>query len=156
MYRKIYQPNEVIFLQGSYARTMYEIASGLVGIYAAYGTPDEQLLAELGPREFFGEMGLVECYPRSATAVALEADTSVIEIDSDDFSDFYKTQPDKVLAIMRQLSARLRDTNQKYQEACITIYDAIEAERAQKKRARSVGAKLSAMLQFFRQSGSHV
>ena len=137
MNQKTYHKGEVIFEQGAFARTMYEIAAGSVGIYAAYGTADEKLLATLGPGEFFGEMGLVECYPRSATAVSLADDTVADELGADDFSDFYRNQPEKVLTIMRQLSSRLRETDRRYQEACRTVYEAVEAERAGRRRAAS-------------------
>lgn len=146
MQDKKYQCDEVIFEQGAYAATMYEVTSGSVGVFANYGAKDENKLAVFGPGEYFGEMGLVECYPRTATAVALSPNTSVIEFSAKDFSDFYQEQPQKVLAIMRQLSARLRETNEKYEEACRTVYDAIEAEKAGKKRSRSIRARLSSLL----------
>ena len=117
-----YQSGEVIFSQGSFATTMYEVSSGLVGIYAAYGTEGEHHLATFGPGSCFGEMGLVECYPRSATAVALEQDTTLVEVSADDFSTFYANRPEKVLSVMRQVSARLRETNEKYLEACRTAF----------------------------------
>lgn len=155
MQNKTYQCNEVIFEQGAYASSMYEVSSGSVGVFANYGTNDERKLAMFGPSSFFGEMGLVECYPRSATAVALDDDTTVIEIGPDDFSSFYQDQPEKVLSVMRQLSARLRETDKRYQEACQAVYDAIEAEKAGQRRSHSIRSKLSGMLKSFRKSGSN-
>ena len=61
--------DEVIFEQGSYAGTMFDIVSGKVGIYTDYGTENAKFVAELGNDQLVGEMGLLECYPRSATAV---------------------------------------------------------------------------------------
>ena len=150
MHNVTFKGNEVIFKQGTYASTMYEVTSGSVGVFAAYGTEDENRLAVFGPGEYFGEMGIVECYPRTATAVALSPNTEVVEFDAKDFSGFYQQQPDKVLAIMRQLSARLRETNKKYEEACNTVYEAIEAEKAGKKRSRSIRSRLSSMLRGLR------
>lgn len=150
MLRKTFQAGEVIFEQGAYANTMYEIAEGSVGIFADHGTPSERQLATLETGAFFGEMGLVECYPRSATAVALTNSTVVCEIDASEFASFYQDQPHKVLEIMRQLSERLRTTNERYLEACRTVYGAIEAERAGAKPTASVVRGLSAMLKRFR------
>ena len=152
MLRKTFRAGEVIFEQGAYANTMYEVAEGSVGILADYGTPGERQLATLEPGAFFGEMGLVECYPRSATAVALVDGTVVCEINASEFASFYQDQPHKVLEIMRQLSERLRTTNERYLEACRIVYGAIEAERAGTKRTASVVSGLSAMLKRFKPS----
>lgn len=141
-----YNKDEVIFLEGSYRETMYEITAGSVGIYASYGTEDEQLLATLGVDETFGEMGLVEFWARSATAVALENNTQVNELGARELSEYMRNQPDKVLSIMRQLSARLRETNRRYEEACHTVYDAVETEKAGAKRSNGLRARLARMI----------
>ena len=74
---KIYQKGEFIFKQGEYASCMYDICQGKVGIIANYGEDGEKTLTELGEGASFGEMGMLEGYPRSATAVALEDGTEV-------------------------------------------------------------------------------
>ena len=79
--------DEVIFEQGSYAGTMFDIVSGKVGIYTDYGTENAKFVAELGNDQLVGEMGLLECYPRSATAVAMEDGTVLAEITEDELSD---------------------------------------------------------------------
>lgn len=152
MESKSFGTGEVIFRQGVYQSTMYEVVSGSVGIFADYGTASECRLATLGPGESFGEMGLVECYPRSATAVALEDGTTVEEIDANEFASYYASQPQKVLSIMRQLSERLRATDAKYVEACRAVYEAVEAEKAQQRREKSLRARLSGMLKSLRHS----
>lgn len=152
MNSKRFEAGEVIFRQGVYESTMYEVTEGSVGIYADYGMASENRLATLGPGESFGEMGIVECYPRSATAVALEGGASVEEISAEEFATYYAAQPQKVLSMMRQLSDRLRDTNQKYLEACRTVYEAVEAEKAERRRATSLRSRLSGMLRSLRGS----
>lgn len=152
MMRQSFERGEIIFREGEFALSMYEIESGLVGIYASYELADELLLATLGKGEYFGEMGLAECYPRSATAVALEAGTTVNEISSDEFSTYFQDNPDTVLAIMRALSARLRETNARYLEARQTVYDAIEAERNGKRKSSSLVGKLTSMLRSARRA----
>ncbi len=144
--------DEVIFREGEFALTMYQIESGSVGIYANYDSADARLLAKLGKGEYFGEMGLAECYPRSATAVALEANTTLDEIDSNEFASFFEDNPDTVLAIMRSLSERLRETNERYLEARQAVHDAIEAEIAGTEKSSSLVGKLTNMLRFARRS----
>ena len=147
-----FERDDVIFREGEFALTMYEIESGSVGIYANYGSPDAVLLATLGQGEYFGEMGLAECYPRSATAVAMEATTTLDEIDADEFATFFQDRPDAVLSIMRALSSRLRQTSAHYIEARQTVHDAIEAEHAGKRKGRSIASKLTDMLGFARRN----
>ena len=146
MKRQTFGRDEVIFREGEFALTMYEIEAGSVGIYANYGSSNVRKLATLGEGEFFGEMGMAECYPRSATAVALEAGTVLDEIDTDEFATYFKDQPDTVLTIMRALSARLRETNARYLEAREAVHDAVEAERTGKRKSSSLVGKLTGML----------
>jgi len=144
-----YFEGETIFREGDAANTMFQVTDGKVGIVAAYGTEDERQLAVLGAGKVFGEMGLVEGYPRSATAVVLEGGASVLEIGADNFAEYLKDEPEKVLDIMRQMSQRLRETNESYDEACRAVYDAIEAERAGRRRSGSLRERLSQMLYDF-------
>lgn len=146
MQHKTFSQGEVIFAEGSYEEAMYEITSGNVGIYARYGTPEQTLLATLGSGETFGEMGLVEFRARSATAVALQDGTETDVVNADEFATYLKDQPDKVLDIMRQISVRLRKTNQKYEDACRTVYEAIEAERAGKRRDGGLLARIRGLV----------
>ena len=143
MNTKTFNKNEVIFRQGEYATTMYELSTGSVAIYADYETPDQKELATLNAGEIFGEMGLIECMPRSATVVALEDGTTLQEITSAEFSEYFKDSPDKVLAVMKQMSARLRETNQKYADACRTVYDTVETEKKGEKKSSGLLSRLN-------------
>ncbi len=146
MEQHTYQNNEVIFAEGDPSSTMFEVVSGTVGIYAAWGTDDQKQLATLNAGKVFGEMGLVEYYPRSATAIALADNTRVNEVSPSELVDYLEGQPDKVLAIMRQLSSRLRDTNDRYEEAQRAVHDAIEAERGGKRRGGGLRKRLTRMI----------
>ena len=115
--------NDVIFKQGDFAETMYDVVSGKVGVYADFQTDKEQLLACFGPGETFGEMGMLEVYPRSATAVALEDGTVIAEIAEPELTEYFQNAPEMLLNIMRQLSKRIRETNDKYVNACRAIYE---------------------------------
>lgn len=117
-----YHQSQVIFRQGDVSFTMYDIVKGKVGIYVNYGQPDEKKVAELGDQQVLGEMGLIEYYPRSATAVALEEGTELNEISEEELTSYFRSRPEKVLEIMRQLSARIREMNEKLANACHVIY----------------------------------
>lgn len=106
---KKFKKNEVIFKQGEYQDFMYDIRWGKVGIYENYGTKEERLLRELGADDIFGEMGLVEARPRSATAVSLDKDTQCVMITGGDLSAYFNEKPAKILVIMQRMSQRIRD-----------------------------------------------
>ena len=120
---------DIIFREGDYAKTMFDIQSGSVGVYSHYGTEQEKQITVLTADEVLGEMGLIEAYPRSATAIALEDGTVLLEISEKELSDSFSKRPDKVLRIMRQLAARLRETNDKYNNACRAIYENEQSEK---------------------------
>ena len=123
-----FNKDQVVFKEGSFDSCMYDIVSGRVGIFSAYGTADEKKIAELDSKQVFGEIGLIGCYPRTATAVALENNTVLSEISEADLSEYFKDKPEKLLQIMKQLSRRLRETTQNYIDACRPVYENNQAE----------------------------
>ena len=71
--------------------------------------------------EFFGEMGMVSNEPRSATAVALDDNTTVEIIYPKDFRELFEKNPVKVDMVLRHLSTRLRTLTMKYLALCKKI-----------------------------------
>ncbi len=140
MNRLTFDKNQVVFEQGSFSKTMYDIVSGKVGIYYNFGTEGEKLLSVLGPGETFGEMGMIEVYPRSATVTALEDGTVISEIIEEDLPEYFKSEPEKLLSIMRQLSHRLRETDKMLADVCRTVYENEEAERGGFVKSKQVEA----------------
>lgn len=130
MNTKCFEAGQVIFNKGDYSGCMYDILSGSVGIYDAYATPDQKQIATLGAGQTLGEMGVVEVYPRSATAVALEPETELVQIEAGELEEYYRDKPVKLLYLMRQLSQRLRETNEKYADACRAVYEHEEAVKS--------------------------
>jgi CRP-like cAMP-binding protein len=134
--------NEIIFKEGDKSDCMYDIRRGIVGIFANYGTKEEKLLAELMPDQFFGEMGIIEGYPRSATAVVLSDVAELAVITKSDFEDYCKRNPEKTILIMKNMSARIRDLTRSYLEACHTIAEAMEADQNGGKKSNSLLSRL--------------
>ena len=70
----------------------------------------EEVLARLGPGEYFGEMSLLLAdTPRTADVVALES-TSCLVITRWAFKSLLAAHPDMALTIMSELARRLRET----------------------------------------------
>lgn len=131
---KTYKKGDVIFRQGDSADSMYNIFWGRIGIYVEYGTPNEKKLATLNTDDFFGEMGMLDHVPRSATAVVLQDETQLQEIREADFEAFLKDRPTKVFVIMQKLCHKLRNRSREYLDACRTVYETVEAEEAGRDR----------------------
>ena len=133
-----FNKDQVIFRENEFATVMYDIVSGKVGIFTGYQTDQEKKIAELEAGTIFGEMGMIEFYPRSATAVALTDDTLLQELAEADLSEYLKDKPEKLLPLMRQLSARIRETTQKYVEACSAMN---ENKRAEEEKDQEAGIR---------------
>lgn len=113
-----YKPGTVIFREGEPGRCMYAIHAGKIGIFTGYGTPEEKKLTELMTNTFFGEMGMIEGAPRSATAVVLNEPATLEMIGPDDLAKLFTENPPKVEMILKNLSYRLRRLTQEYTEVC--------------------------------------
>ena len=130
-----YAKGDIIFRQGDPAAVMYDIISGNVGIFSGYQSEQEEKIAEIEAGQVFGEMGMIEIYPRSATAVALEDDVVLAEIGEADLEAYFKDKPDKLLKLMRQLSERIRETTKKYVDVCGTVSRNRQAEEQKEEQS---------------------
>jgi CRP-like cAMP-binding protein len=115
-----FRAGDVIFRAGEEADCMYDICDGCVGIYSDYQTENQKLLTELYTDSVFGEMGILDNMPRSATAVCLK-DCVVLVVKPEHFMQFFQTKPMKVLQILQQMCMQLRDLTKTYLEVCKTL-----------------------------------
>ena len=142
----------VIFREGDPGDCMYELESGGIGIYHDYGGPHEKQIAALyngSDIKVFGEMGLLEHAPRSATAVVLEKDTIVTRVSEEDFNAYFEKNPAKVLDLMQQMCNRLRRTTQDYINAAHTVYETVETEKKGGIKSESLLDKLNELCEFY-------
>ena len=130
-----FKAKEVIFKEGEHGESLFVISEGTVEIYVRYGEPDQQKIKTLSKNQIFGEMAVIEYYPRSATAVAA-SDVKLIEVKCGEISDFFKSNPDKIIQIMQQLSLRIRELTDDYNVVGVdeswtsnNIYDFLRAQQ---------------------------
>lgn len=109
-----YPPAATIFGDGDPAESLYIVATGAVRIHKG-----DSELAVLRRGECLGEMALLDGAPRSAAATTIE-ETTLLEIDQDDFFEVLAANPEITRGIMRLLSRRLRDASQKLAAATNT------------------------------------
>jgi len=103
-----YKKGETIFHQGSRSDCAFIISSGSAEILQET-TEGEKVIGKLKENEIFGEMGLIDGQPRSATARALE-DSVMYIINRNSFDILVKKNPKALLPILKVLTSRLRET----------------------------------------------
>jgi CRP-like cAMP-binding protein len=102
---------EVIMRQGDASDTLHVITRGRVRVQRDQASETPLVLAELGPNDVVGEMGLLDNAPRSATVAALE-DTETLEIHATVMALVLMDHPQVAAALLRTLSRRLRSADE--------------------------------------------
>ncbi len=98
-----HEPGEEIFAEGESGDALYLVLDGRVRVHK-----QDRVLAELGERECFGEMAILDAAPRSATVTAL-TDTNVLKISREDFQEIMGEKPEIAVGIIKVLTRRLRN-----------------------------------------------
>ena len=114
--RETHAKDTVMFFEGDPGNSCYVITRGEVRISKLIPNIGEEALAILKPGDYFGEMALIDNFPRSAHAIA-NTDIEVLVLDKRDLDKILIMEKDlgyKLLwAFTRTLSKRLRETNEK-------------------------------------------
>ncbi len=150
---KAYSRGAIVLREGDPGDCMYELETGSVGVYHDYGGPNEKLITKLcntsSDIKVFGEMGLLEHAPRTATVVVMENNTILTRVSEEDFIAYFETNPAKVLNILQQMCNRLRNTTRDYVDACHTVYDSVEAEKKGEPKSKSLLDRISQLCDFY-------
>jgi CRP-like cAMP-binding protein len=109
-YTKKFAPGDVVFHEGEVADAVYFLESGQISITTALGDGDPVVLANLRPPQIFGELGVLDDHPRSATARA-EVESEVRVVPLREFTTWIRQDPDNAREVMITLAGRLRDAN---------------------------------------------
>jgi hypothetical protein len=118
-----YEAGALIFQEGAQGDKMYLILGGAVRISRQVPGMGEEALAVLRAGTHFGEMALIEDFPRSADARAHEA-CRLFVIRKEDLEDLLFVDRDLAYDLLwtfvRTLSGRLRETNDKMTFMAVT------------------------------------
>jgi CRP/FNR family cyclic AMP-dependent transcriptional regulator len=102
----------MVMVAGDATDSLYIVLSGRLKVMMSDSEGKEVILSILGPSEFFGEMGLIDDSPRSASVVALEP-CELLSITKRDFNKCLAESFDMAMAVMRGLVRRLREADRK-------------------------------------------
>jgi len=135
--RRTYPADAVLCQQGRVEHTFYIIVDGRVGVSQRIDKGEERFLRMLGPKEFFGEMSLIDDSPRMAACTALTPIT-VLEITEEVFDQMVESSPtiafkvlQKLLANAREMDKRSIESLQEKNKALEEAYRALQAAQAE-------------------------
>lgn len=106
-----YEAGETILKENEMGETAYIIEHGKVEV-TKKSNGKELHIAYIGAGETFGEMGMIDEKPRSATVKAVEK-TMVKEVHRDNFLESLQSDPDVAVSILSVLFERLRESHSK-------------------------------------------
>src|SRR5262249_45931395 len=106
-----YEPGAVILREGEIGDSMFVIGSGSADALLSVGGGPGGLLGTMHRGETFGEMGVFERRPRSATVRARER-CVVLKIRSEALQRLADAHPDIGFRLLMEVSERLRSKNE--------------------------------------------
>ena len=103
-----FESGEVVFEAGSPSDSAYLVEKGKFEV-SRLCNGQKQVIGILKEKDIFGEMGIIDSQPRSATATALEK-SKVSLITQECFHSMEITNPEALMPLLRVLPARIRDS----------------------------------------------
>ena len=105
--------SETIVRQGDQGDAFYLIQSGAVQVVLDSGAGKSEVVAILGPRDWFGEMALLSGEPRSATIRTIK-ETVLWRLRREDWDELIEKHPTWLLQFCATLSKRLSYVDRQY------------------------------------------
>ena len=107
---RTYPPETKLCHQGEVEHTFYVIVEGMVAISQVLDDGQERMLSILRPRQYFGELGLLDDTPRMANCITITT-TTVLEITEEVFQTVLESSPAVAYSLMRHVVDLLRNTD---------------------------------------------
>jgi signal transduction histidine kinase len=104
-------PQTIICQEGAMESTFYILLEGDVQVTKWINDREERVMKQLHPGDFFGEMAIIHNAPRAATVTALDSCTA-LELHKDDFTRLLEHSSSMSVAIVREVSRRLRENDE--------------------------------------------
>lgn len=129
---KTFRNGEIIINEGDIGRSFFQLLEGSALVYAGFGKNDQIKLATIKEGEYFGEMSILEEYPRSATIVA-SGNVKVLEIPRDELRAYFSEDTDRIIKLMIYLGNRVDAMIKDQNEASGLLNQLKEADASKKK-----------------------
>lgn len=106
-----FKAGESIFHEHDPGDALYVVGTGTVRIWVHDEDLQEVTLSELKAGDFFGELAVLDSGERSANATAIE-ESVCHRLSREDFQTFLVQYPHAAIDVIREVSVRMRQTNQ--------------------------------------------
>lgn len=131
-----FEKDAVVFKEMSIGHSMFQVLEGSAIVYASYGEEQEKKLTELKPGSNFGEMSILEAWPRSATVIAGPEGLRCCEITSEELSSYFKEDPSRVKDIMMTMGDRLVELTSDYEDAANILHALENGEKGKTEKTK--------------------
>src|SRR5712692_4274475 len=107
--RRMFSSGKPLMKQGEQSDSLHVLVKGHVKVERENRAGDGSLvlLAELGPGDIVGEMGVLLNQPRNATVTALEA-VETLQLNAGFLNDILEQEPDVLVALTKVINERLK------------------------------------------------
>ena len=152
---RTYHKGDVIFREGDPGEFLYRIVNGKVSIHITSLDGEDVQLTQLTEGAVFGEMAVLEAWPRSAAAVVSEENTRLQEISGEELSAFFHEDPTQLKVVMTSLSHRLRELTEDYTQAGDMVREMQETRDRKEERREGFLAKLGKYIGVHKKAGAY-
>ncbi|MGQ0593987.1 MAG: Crp/Fnr family transcriptional regulator [Gammaproteobacteria bacterium] len=119
---KAYPRNTLLFQEGQPSAELYIVVTGQIKVFVSEAQGKEVTLTLEGPGGYFGELGLVDAAPRSASVMTTEPSQLVV-VSKADFQRCLAAHPDLGIKLMRALVQRVRSLTDRVKSiALLDVY----------------------------------
>ena len=113
-----YPRNVYVMQAGDETDSLYVILSGKVKVVIADDQGREVILGYMSANDFFGEMGILDDSPRSASVYTLEP-CEMLRLSKSGFVNCIKDNVDVAMLVIRNLVKRLREADRKIENLAL-------------------------------------
>ena len=110
---EIFPADRIIFHEGDDSVQLYQIVKGSVRVSRRNDNGYSKYIGVLSDGDYFGELGIIDKSPRSATITTI-TESEIVSLKRDDFYDLSMKYPKILWSVAQVLSERLRSTTQRY------------------------------------------
>lgn len=112
-----WKPSAIVVGRNAASTSVYFVASGRCRVENLVGAKRGIVLDEIGAGGYFGEIGVIDGEPRSASVIAIER-TLTAELERDPFMQFILAHPPAAVRLMQRLTEVIRQADSKIMELC--------------------------------------
>ena len=105
-----FRKNNLIIFEDDVGNNLFIIKRGRVKISHISDEGSEAILAILGPRDFFGELAVIDGYGRSASVTSID-EVELIMFQRTDFLAIIEKIPKIAIALLKELAGRIRKSD---------------------------------------------